>query len=62
MAENKTLTTLVRDITYYYIKHFYDKKLREENVTKIPNEEVTIFVNNMYHIKESDLKKVDKEK
>ena len=55
MSENKTLTTLVRDITYYYIKHFYDKKLKEEGLTTIPDDEVVKFVNSMYEIKKKDL-------
>jgi len=55
MTDNKTLTTLVRDITYHYIKHFYDKKLKEENLVKIPDEKVIEFVNAMYVEKRKDL-------
>lgn len=55
MADNKTLTTLVKDITYHYIKHFYDKKLKSENVTKIPDDKVRQFVNEMYEVKKADL-------
>lgn len=54
--DNKTLPTLVKDITYFYIKHYYDKKLVEDNVSKIPNEAVERFVNDMYHEKEEELK------
>ena len=55
MADNKTLTTLVKDITYHYIKHFYDKKLKQNNVKKILDEEVKVFVNDMYEVKKTDL-------
>lgn len=56
MADNKTLPTLVRDITFFYIKHYYDKKLKDDNIQKISNEEVVRFVNQMYHEKETELK------
>lgn len=55
MSDNKTLTTLVRDITYHYIKFFYDKKLKEENVNKILDSQVREFVNEMYDEKRKDL-------
>ncbi len=55
MADNKTLTTLVKDITYHYIKHFYDKKIKEEKVNKIPNDDVRKFVDEMYDVKKIDL-------
>lgn len=55
MTDNKTLTTLVKDITYHYIKHFYDKKLKEENVKTIPDADVRNFVNEMYEVKKIDL-------
>ena len=55
MTDNKTLTTLVKDITYHYIKHFYDKKLKEENVKTIPDADVRKFVNEMYEVKKTDL-------
>lgn len=55
MTDNKTLTTLVKDITYHYIKHFYDKKLKEENVRTIPDADVRKFVNEMYEVKKTDL-------
>lgn len=61
MADNKTLTTLVKEITYHYIKHFYDKKLKEENVQKIPNDDVKKFVNEMYVVKKIDLQQYIKQ-
>jgi hypothetical protein len=54
--DNKTLPTLVKDITYFYIKHYYDKKINELNVNKLPNDDVIKFVNEMYHEKEVELK------
>ena len=46
MADNKTLTTLVKDITYHYIKHFYDKKLKQNK--KFKNRELAIL-KELYH-------------
>tara|TARA_B100001093_G_C26810403_1_gene1007341 strand:+ start:798 stop:1253 length:456 start_codon:yes stop_codon:yes gene_type:complete len=54
---NKTLITLIRDITMHYVKHFYDKYLKENNINKIPENELRDLINNLYHENQDKLRK-----
>ena len=55
------LTNLVREITYYYIQHYYNDLLAKRGLKVIPNDELKEFINNMYTEKQSDLKKYIRE-
>ena len=52
-----SLITLVRDVTYYYIKYYYEKKLKEENSATLPNDRIKSMIDNLYVEKANDLKK-----
>jgi len=53
---NKTLPTLVKDILFFYVKYYYDKKLKELNTNQLNNEEVKLFIEEQYVNKKSNLK------
>jgi len=52
-----SLITLVRDVTYYYIKYYYEKELKEMNSSTLPNDRIKSMINNLYVEKANDLKK-----
>jgi hypothetical protein len=54
---NKTLITLIRDITMHYVKHYYDKYLVEKKLTVIPEEELRNLINTLYHENQDKLRK-----
>lgn len=54
--QKKTLPYMVRDITFFYVKHFYNKELQNKNVQKLEEKDVINLVNTMYHEKETELK------
>ena len=54
---NKTLITLIRDITMHYVKHYYDKYLKDKNLIKIPENELRDLINNLYHVNQEKLRK-----
>ena len=58
---NNQLANLVRDISYFYIKHYYNDLLEKKKVKKISNEELRVFINTMYSDKQLDLKKYIRE-
>lgn len=65
MTENNTklqckeqnLPELIRDITFFYIKHYYEKELESRKVTTLSNDIVIKLVNSMYEEKQTALKK-----
>ena len=54
---NKTLITLIRDITMHYVKHYYDKYLIDKKMTVIPENELRDLINNLYHENQEKLRK-----
>lgn len=58
MANNGTnLTSMVRDITYFFIKYYYDKELTDTNQKLLPESTVKTLIDNLYITKANDLKK-----
>ena len=57
----KTLPDMVKDITFFFIKHHYDKILKESNKTKLEAIEIENFINKMYTEKEKTLKQYIKD-
>lgn len=53
----KPLTSLVKDITYFYIKHFYEKELQIKSVKKLDDTTLTQLIDKLYNEKANDLKK-----
>ena len=53
---NKNLTTLIRDIVFYYIKNYYNKHLNDNKITKIKDDDVIKFVDNLYQTRNKLLK------
>ena len=51
------LAELVKDITYFYIKYYYEKELQNTNNTKLLESELKSMINNLYNEKSLDLKK-----
>ena len=41
----------------HYVKHFYDKYLKENNINKIPENELRDLINNLYHENQDKLRK-----
>ena len=54
--EDKTLTNMIRDIIFHYIKFYYENELKNRNVEKLPNNDVNLLVNNLYEEKSQHLK------
>ena len=54
---NQNLSSMIKDITYFYIKHYYDKLLTEKNKNKLTQVELRNFINEMYVEKQIELKK-----
>ena len=51
------LADMIKDITYFYIKYYYEKQLTDTNQTKLTEDELKTMINNLYAEKSSDLKK-----
>ena len=55
--EDKTLTNMIKDITFHYIKFFYEKELDNRKVNRLNDEDVKLLVNELYSSKSESLKK-----
>ena len=55
------LTDLVKDITYFYIKYYYEQELVNTNQNKLTEYNLKDLINNLYNEKSSDLKKYIRE-
>ena len=53
----RSLVSHVRDITLFYVKHYYEKYLKENDLKIIPTEELVNLVNKLYEEKKSSLSK-----
>ena len=51
------LTTMVRDITYFYIKYYYEEELKKKNINTLSEDELKQLINWMYSNKSTELKK-----
>lgn len=56
MATNN-LTSMVRDITYFFIKYYYDKELTDTNKKVLSEDNLKNMIDNLYVAKANDLKK-----
>jgi len=51
------LADMVKDITYFYIKYYYEKELADTKQSKLSENELKNMINKLYLEKSSDLKK-----
>ena len=51
------LADMVKDITYFYIKYYYEKELTDTNQTKLSETEIKTLINKLYVEKATELKK-----
>ena len=54
---NTNVANLVKDVTYFYIKYYYDKELETTNSQKSTEENLKSLIDNLYNQKANDLKK-----
>jgi hypothetical protein len=52
---------LIRDITLHYIKHYYEKYLKDHHITIIPEQELSELVESLYVEKQKELRKYIRE-
>jgi len=55
--EDKTITNMIKDITFHYIKFFYNKELDNRKVVRLLDSDVSNLVNDLYETKSDNLKK-----
>jgi hypothetical protein len=57
MATTNNLTTMVRDITYYFIKYYYDKELTTTKQKVLSEPDLREMIDRLYNEKAGELKK-----
>lgn len=51
------LADMVKDITYFYIKYYYEKELADTHKNKLSENDLKNLINKLYIEKSTDLKK-----
>ena len=54
---SNNLTSMVKDITYFFIKYYYDKELTDTNQKQLLEKDLKAMIDNLYLEKGNDLKK-----
>ena len=54
---NNNLANSVKDITYFFIKYYYEKELNETKQTKLAEQHLKNMINTLYLEKSNELKK-----
>lgn len=52
----KTLPNLIKDIIFFYVKHYYDKYLTQNNINRMSNDDIDSFIRQYYTDKEKELR------
>jgi hypothetical protein len=52
----KTLPNLVREVIFFYVKHYYDKYLTTNNITSMNETHINEFIQQYYTSKEKELR------
>ncbi len=55
-THSKTLPNLIREIIFFYVKHYYDKYLTQTNITTMNDAHVDMFIKQYYTDKEKELR------
>ena len=56
-SNSNNLATMVRDITYFFIKYYYDKELIDKNLKVLADDHLKNLIAQLYQEKASELKK-----
>jgi len=48
MDDTRNITNLIKDIIFYYVKYYYDKHLKDQNIEQISDDEVNSFVDTLF--------------
>jgi len=48
---------MVKDITYFFIKYYYEKEIKDTNQTKLSDDHLRNMINTLYQEKSNELKK-----
>lgn len=51
------LASMVKDITYFFIKYYYEKEMKDTNQLKLSEEHIQKMINTLYQEKSNELKK-----
>ena len=54
--ETKSLPILIKDIIFYYVKFYYDKKCKELNTNILNEEQIESFIEEHYTLKQKEIK------
>lgn len=57
MATTNNLTTMIRDITYYFIKYYYDKEIKTTGLKVLSDDQLREMIDQLYAEKATELKK-----
>jgi hypothetical protein len=57
MDDTRNITNLIKDIIFYYVKYYYDKHLKDQNIEKISDDEVNSFVDTLFNNNPGKFKK-----
>ena len=52
----KSLPSLIKDIVFFYVKYYYDKKISTLGVDKLSNEQINDFIEEHYTNKDKELR------
>jgi hypothetical protein len=52
----KTLPNLVREVIFFYVKHYYEKYLTTHNISQMDEPHITAFIQQYYTSKEKELR------
>ena len=55
-TSTKTLPNLIREIIFFYVKHYYDKYLSQNNITTMDDTHINAFIKQYYTDKEKELR------
>ena len=55
-TQNKTLPNIVRDIVFFYVKFYYDKYLKENNISNMTDTDINNFIHIHYTNKETEIR------
>jgi hypothetical protein len=52
----KTLPNLIKEVIFFYVKYYYDKYLKDNNLTLLTDEQIIVFVDKHYTNKEKEIR------
>ena len=55
-SSDKTLPNLVKDIIFYYVKYYYDKYLKDHNISSMSEADIDAFIQTNYSDKTNEVR------